>query len=396
MVERKIDAEMVRFEPFGAVSLRSDLDWSAGTNRSSGTARQISAQDDVDALKAFLARYAEKRTTFDNYRKEVERLFLWSTRQLGKAVSSLTHEDLLAYQRFLGDPKPVPHWINAKRRVPREHRDWRPFSGPLSPSSQRQAFVILNVMFAWLVNAGYLAGNPLSLSRQRSRRTPPRVTRYLDDDLWGCVKQCIDRMPRETERQRSHYFRSRWLFTLLYLGGLRISEVCENTMGTFFARRDREGEERWWLEVAGKGDKTRLVPATVELMIELRRYRRESGLAPVPTLGEVTPLILPLGKSRRPLTRAALHLILKDVFLRASDAMRQRGPEYAARADQLARASAHWLRHTAGSRMADGALDLRHVRDNLGHESLKTTSQYLHSDDDRRHKETEQKHRIDW
>jgi len=33
---------------------------------------------------------------------------------------------------------------------------------------------------------------------------------------------------------------------------------------------------------------------------------------------------------------------------------------------------------------------LRYVRDNLGHESLKTTSQYLHSDDDSRHKETEQ------
>jgi site-specific recombinase XerD len=112
--------------------------------------------------------------------------------------------------------------------------------------------------------------------------------------------------------------------------------------------------------------------------------------------GEHTPLVLPIGKSRKPLTRAALHLMLKDAFSCASDELRQRGDEFAARADQLARASAHWLRHTAGSRMADGALDLRHVRDNLGHESLKTTSQYLHSDDDRRHKETEQKHRIEW
>ena len=46
--------------------------------------------------------------------------------------------------------------------------------------------------------------------------------------------------------------------------------------------------------------------------------------------------------------------------------------------------------------MADGAVDLRYVRDNLGHESLKTTSQYLHSDDDSRHKETEARHRINW
>lgn len=376
--------------------LPSEIDGSVGSNRSQAPQRQITADNDVDALKAYLARYADTKTTFENYRKEVERLFLWSTGQLDKPVSSLTHEDLLAYQRFLADPQPRARWVNPNRKQARGHPEWRPFSGPLSPSSQRQAFVILNVMFSWLVNAGYLAGNPLSLSRQRSRRPAPRVTRFLDDELWLCVKQTIDRMPRQTERQRAHYFRTRWLFTLLYLAGLRVSEVCDNTMGAFFARRDREGEERWWLEVVGKGDKTRLVPATAELMVELTRYRRESGLTPIPLPGEQTPLVLPIGRSRKPLTRAALHLILKDVFSRASNELRQRGDEYTARADQLTRASAHWLRHTAGSRMADRALDLRHVRDNLGHESLKTTSQYLHSDDDRRHNETEQKHRIEW
>ena len=158
--------------------------------------------------------------------------------------------------------------------------------------------VILNVMFGWLVSAGYLAGNPLSLSRQRQRKAKPRITRYLDPSLWAEVKQYIDRMPRESDRERAHYHRNRWLFTLLYLGGLRISEVGENTMGAFFCRRDRDGEERWWLEVLGKGDKTRLVPATSELMAELARYRRECGLAPFPSPGEETPLVLPIGKSQ--------------------------------------------------------------------------------------------------
>jgi site-specific recombinase XerD len=35
------------------------------------------------------------------------------------------------------------------------------------------------------------------------------------------------------------------------------------------------------------------------------------------------------------------------------------------------------------------------VRDNLGHESLTTTRQYVHIVDDRRHHETDEKHRID-
>ncbi|MET3820628.1 hypothetical protein ABID76_003348 [Burkholderia ambifaria] len=51
---------------------------------------------------------------------------------------------------------------------------------------------------------------------------------------------------------------------------------------------------------------------------------------------------------------------------------------------------------SAGSYMADGRVDLRLVRDNLEHVSLTTASQYLHADDDWRHSETEEKHRIGW
>jgi integrase len=155
-------------------------------------------------------------------------------------------------------------------------------------------------MFSWLVTAGYLAGNPLSLSQQRKRRSKPRMTRYLEEDLWTDVKLTIDQMPRETPRDREHYFRTRWLFSLLYLCGLRISEVVSNQMGGFFCRRDKDGEDRWWLEILGKGDKLRIVLATNELMVELARYRRELGLAPFPPQNESTPLLLPIGGIHEP------------------------------------------------------------------------------------------------
>lgn len=154
------------FGPLELVNLPSELNGSVGNNRTVGGRPQISAQNDVDAVKAWLARFVDTRTTFDSYRKEAERLLLWSVTELGKPLSSLSHEDLLLYRRFLSDPQPVARWVMAKgRKWPRNDPCWRPFSGPLSASSQRQAIVILNTMFAWLVNAGYLAGNPLSLSR---------------------------------------------------------------------------------------------------------------------------------------------------------------------------------------------------------------------------------------
>lgn len=419
------DLVLVHPAPLERLVIPGDLDGHAGTNRATGGVAQIAAANDLDAIRAWLARFADKQTTFDSYRKEAERLLLWSLVQLGKPLSSLTHEDCLRYQRFLADPQPAATWIaNAGAGGGRKHARgdarWRPFHGPLSPASVRQAMVILNVLFSWLVQAGYLAGNPLALSRQRTRKVAPRITRYLEPGLWQAVKDSIASMPQDTARERARYHRARWLFTLLYLGGLRIAEVSGNTMGQFFVRPDVDGTMRWWLTVHGKGDRERLVPATRELMTELSRYRQSLGMTALPSPNDPTPLLLPIGStadetatkaagragesaqggshpaSPRPLTRAAVHTIVKDVFARAAARLRERGSEYAARADLLEKASAHWLRHTAGSHMVDHQVDLRHVRDNFGHASLTTTSIYLHVDEDRRHQETDEKHHIDW
>jgi integrase/recombinase XerD len=393
------DGALLSLEPLAPLerlSLPPELDGSLGTNRALGARSQIAAQNDVDAIKAWLARFVATKATFDTYRKESERLLLWSTTELRKPLSSLTHEDLLIYRRFLADPQPAPRWVMTGRKVARADPHWRPFAGPLSPTSERQAFVILNTLFAWLVNAVYLAGNPLSLSRQRARKAKPRVTRFLEDDLWQAVKTSIDAMPRDTAREQEHYARVRWLISLLYLMGLRISEVVSNPMGGFFRRRDRDGQDRWWLAITGKGDKERLLPATTELMAELTRYRRHYDLAALPYSGETTPLLLPIGGAHRTLTRGAVHLIIKQVFDNAIDHLQSTGDAHERATERLRQASAHWLRHTAGSHMMDGQVDLRYVRDNLGHVSISTTSQYLHADDDDRHRATESGLKLKW
>jgi len=386
---------IVAIAPLEAVKIAPELDGRHGLNRAINNRPQIAAETDIDAVKAWLARFVDTKTTFDSYRKEAERLLLWCVFELQKPLSSLTHEDLLVYQRFLADPQPEGRWVMKKRKMPRNDPGWRPFAGPLSPTSQRQTVLILNAMFSWLVTAGYLAGNPLALSRQRQRKAKPRITRFLEEDLWIEVKGTIERMPRETNRQREHYHRVRWLFSLFYITGIRISEVVQNTMGGFFCRKDRDAELRWWLEITGKGDKTRIIPATNELMIELGRYRREMGLNPLPIEGESVPLVLPIGGRHQAMTRSAIHQITKQVFRDTSSRLKLRGPEAASQIARLQAASAHWMRHTAGSQMA-GQMDLRHVRDNLGHESLSTTNTYLHSEDDLRHRETESTHKINW
>ncbi len=97
--------------PLERLCLPPELSGAAGTNRAEAADAQIAAQDDVAAITAWLARYADSQATLQTYRRDVERLLLWAVQQRGKPLSSLTHEDLLLYQRFLADPQPAARWV---------------------------------------------------------------------------------------------------------------------------------------------------------------------------------------------------------------------------------------------------------------------------------------------
>lgn len=72
------------------------------------------------------------------YRKEAERFLLWAILERGKALSSMTQEDCIAYREFIADPQPRSTWCGSRARE-RWSPLWRPFEGPLSrrPSSMR-------------------------------------------------------------------------------------------------------------------------------------------------------------------------------------------------------------------------------------------------------------------
>lgn len=382
--------------PLDQMLISAHLAGQTGQNRATGRS-QIAATDDRSAVLAWLARYADSPATLASYRKEAERLLLWCVHQRGVAMSSLTHEDLWVYQRFLADPQPAARWVMTVRQRPgRDSPDWRPFAGLLSPASQRQAMSILNAMFSWLVEAGYLAGNPLSLSRRRRRVGPAQTSRFLPHEHWNEVKATILAMPVNSARKAALAARCRWLFSLLYIGGLRVSEITSSTMGGFYSRRDRAGVERWWLEVVGKGAKARAVPATAELMTELMAYRKVNGLPALPAGGEATPLVLPVIGGAKPLARSAIHEIVKAVMRETAARLRAQGTDWESPAAQIEAASTHWLRHTAGTHMTDAGIDVKTVRDNFGHATISTTSIYVHSEDDARHDATQAAHQIQW
>ncbi|MBC8642875.1 integrase, partial [Caballeronia sp. EK] len=75
--------------PLETLVIPATLNGSAGLNRAVTGRPQIAADHDLDAIRAWLSRFVDTKTTFENYRKEAERLLLWSVVEMGKPLSSL-------------------------------------------------------------------------------------------------------------------------------------------------------------------------------------------------------------------------------------------------------------------------------------------------------------------
>ncbi|MBP0623522.1 integrase [Cupriavidus sp. LEh25] len=91
--------------------------------------------------------------TFAAYRKEAERLLLWSAIERRKGLAALDQQDREAYLAFLADPQPAARWCGP--RAPRQVGAWRPFTGPLGEASRRHSMRVLAALWAWMGRNGY-------------------------------------------------------------------------------------------------------------------------------------------------------------------------------------------------------------------------------------------------
>lgn len=359
------------------------LDGSQGHNRARGPC-QIDARDDVAAARAFLAEYALSPATHRSYQKEVERLILWAVLERRRPLSSLSREDFAAYERFLQDPQPRERWCGPRSRAARYTAGWRPFVGPLGPSARRTALAIVNSLMSYLVQAGYLAQNPLSLIRQRGRGAPLDTTRRqvfersLDDTQWQALLDALEALPGGTEAERAVGERARFVLALLHFLALRVGEIERHRMGDFVEVRGR-----WVFRVVGKGRKEAEIPVAPQLLEAVQRYRESLGLSLLPGADEATPLV-PALSERRAVSARRINQVLKELCAQAADRLQRSDP---GRAERLRRASAHWFRHTALTRQWQKGIDLAHIKANARHAKLDTTLLYVHTEEDQRHEE---------
>ena len=335
------------------------------------------------------------------YRKEAERFLLWAVVERGRALSSMTTEDCVAYRDFLADPQPASRWC-AQRNRERWSPLWRPFEGPLAPSAQRQAVHILKNLYAFWVDKNYAMGNPWSgVAVPRSAQPRMNTGRSLTMAQWRLV---LDEAAQQPDTSTAR--RLRFALSLLYATGLRLSEAVAARVDhlewvEYPPDADDEAHvEGWLLNVVGKGSRLRQVPVPADVVAELSAYLASRGLAPDPLaagnvgayllgkasdLGEVAAARQPEGPDPRAgIAANTLYDQLKRFFGQCAGVLERQGD--ARGAARLARASTHWLRHTHASHSIARGTHVEIAQQILGHASLATTTAYVTTEGKRRMK----------
>ncbi|NEP14529.1 MAG: tyrosine-type recombinase/integrase [Symploca sp. SIO2C1] len=143
--------------------------------------------------------------------------------------------------------------------------------------------------------------------------------------------------------------RNRLILRLLYSGGLRVTELSALKWKDLKERGD-SGQ----VTVYGKGRKTRTVLLKEDVYLELLKLRGSSGSDD------------PIFRSRK-----GGHINRHHLWRIVSAAAKKAGIE--------GNVSPHWLRHAHASHSLDRGAPIHLVQQTLGHESVATTSRYLHA-----------------
>lgn len=383
--------------PLGGFCLPVMYDGQFGVNRSS-MFPFISAPDDLAAIDCYLARYDHQPHTLRAYRRELERLVLWSVHVARKAVSSLLVDDCEAYKRFLVAPAPAFRGGTAHRGSPL----WRPFGlQPMSVDSQKYAVKVLRAAFDYLVRVRYLAGNPWQAVRDPltiQRISPIQVERALPSLLWEMVIKILRQRGEVAGNQQDRVA----LAAILLMGdsGLRRSEVARLT------RRDLTPSQHvhgvWMLTTLGKRNKQRLVPVSARTVAALRRHWIDHELdlyetTNLPHRPLLAPLTVPATKAAiarhqvapekaiTGYTPDAMYRLVKSALKRVRVALASIDPAgtdvdiTVEQIEQLANTSPHAFRHTFGVEAAERGMSESVLQDVLGHADSSTTKLYSRS-----------------
>lgn len=376
-----------------------------------GTLPKLNTPDfrrDLQLALCFIYSYNGSQATFNAYRREVERLLLWSWHVHSAPTTSLRRDQIEEFIHFC--MAPPENWIGIKNvarfklhmgaRVP--NKEWRPFVShvsklefrngdaplskhySLSQAAIRATFSILSSYYGFLMQEEAVQQNPVALIRQKSKFVKKEVTRRqvrrISNLQWDYVIETAELLAEEdpATHERTLFIMNALLGMYLRISELVADERSAPVMGDF--TKDTDGH--WWFKVLSKGNKERLIAVSDDMLQALIRYRRFRDLPDLPTVAENTCLI-PKTRGQGAMTSSRqVRNIVQFCFDQAYQRMCEDGLR--SDADDLRVATVHWLRHTGISEDVK-TRPKEHVREDAGHASMATTDRYIDTEYRERH-----------
>ncbi len=236
--------------------------------------------------------------------------------------------------RFLAFVQKPLGWVNLA--------DMQAFAGSLEqaglkPASQNRAITAVKSLLSFGQETGYLRFNAGAAVKLRPNRDS-LAQRILEESE---VAKLIDCAPEG---------RDRVMLKLLYVSGIRVSELCGLKWCDALPRT--EGGQ---ITVFGKRGKTRTILLKPKSWARLQSIRGEAGAAD------------PIFPSRK----GGGHLDPSQVRRIVYAAAKKAGLE--------PKVSPHWMRHAHASHALDRSAPIHLVQATLGHSSVSTTGRYLHA-----------------
>ncbi|SEF88511.1 tyrosine-type recombinase/integrase [Marinobacterium lutimaris] len=366
----------------------------------------------------------EQRTNENNYktyRSELTTFLYWAFEVEQISVADITRRILTRYIDYCGaPPKELIAYRNVAQFMLNKDTDervpnplWRPFLGKkldgveqpyrITDKALKTKLAILSAFFNYLIYEEYTERNPamMLMKNGRFKTSSQNLVMHEDDEevraftelQWSYVIASAEKLARNDPEQHE---RTLFLISLMYGCYLRISEAAAKpgfspVMGQF--RRDSKTGV-WGFHIPrSKGGKKRTVAVSNALIKALKRYRSHLGLNPLPTPNESTPLFVRHRAAGRGRDAGLLNANLGIRQLREEiDQVIESAAQLAAKdgfdqdAREMRQMTPHSIRHTGISHDINlNKRPLSHVQADAGHDSIDTTSQYLHTSRVERH-----------
>lgn len=267
---------------------------------------------------------------------------------LEKGLSALSIEaylrDIEKLKQFFSSSEKTPDTISQQ-----DIRDFIEFlnEAGLMATSQARILSALRSFYQFMLMEKYISKDPMELiEAPRTARKLPDVLSVTEVDA---IEAAIDLSTPEGHRNLA-------IIEVLFSCGLRVSELINLKISKIY-------EKDQFIQITGKGDKTRLVPIGDRALRYLKNYYRHQRNTLVIQKGQEDFVFL--NRRGKSLTRVMIFTIIKELVKKAGIGKN---------------ISPHTFRHSFATCLIEGGADLRAIQAMLGHESILTTEIYTHID----------------